>query len=76
MINRKTLIGLAAATFVLLVVGAVMGEDFGEGNAVLWTLGDIVWFSLIGCALALIALTVTVLVRAMTRSRRTPSSSA
>ena len=76
MVNRKTLIGLAAATFVLLVVSAAMGEDFGEGNAFLWTLGDIVWFSLIGCALALIALTVSVLVRAMTRSRRARSSNA
>jgi hypothetical protein len=32
MVNRKTLIGLAAATFVLLVVSAALGEDFGEGN--------------------------------------------
>jgi hypothetical protein len=76
LINRKTLIGLAAATFVLLVVSAAMGEDFGEGNAFLWTLGDIVWFSLIACALALVGLTVAVLVRAMTRSRRARSSSA
>lgn len=76
MINRKTLIGLAATTFVLLVVGAAMGEDFGEGNAFLWTLGDIVWFSLIACALALVGLTVAVLVRAMTRSRRARSSNA
>ena len=76
MINRKTLIGLAATTFVLLVVSAAMGEDFGEGNAFLWTLADIVWFSLIACALALIALTVAVLVRAMTRSRGARSSNA
>lgn len=75
MINRKTLIGLAVATFVLLVASAAMGEDFGEGNAFLWTLGDIVWISLIACALALVGLTVAVLVRAMTRSRRTRSSS-
>jgi hypothetical protein len=53
-----------------------MGEDFGEGNAFLWTLADIVWFSLIACALALIALTVAVLVRAMARARRTRSSNA
>jgi hypothetical protein len=76
MINRKALIGLAATTFVLLVVSAAMGDDFGEGNAFLWTLGDIVWVSLIACALALIALTVAVLVRAMMRSRRARSSSA
>jgi hypothetical protein len=74
MVNRNTLIGLAVATFVLLVAGAAMGEDFGEGNSLLWTLGDIVWFSLIGCALALVALTVAVLVRAMTRSRRPRSN--
>jgi hypothetical protein len=76
MINRKTLIGLAAATFVLLVASAAMGEDFGEGNAFLWTIADIVWISLIACALALVGLTVAVLVRAMTRSRRTRSSNA
>lgn len=75
MINRKTLIGLAAATFVLLVASAAMGDDFGEGNAFLWTLGDIVWFSLIACALALIGLTVAVLVRATRRSRSTSSRS-
>jgi hypothetical protein len=76
MINRKTLIGLAATTFVLFVVAAAMGEEFGRGNAFLWTLSDIVWYGLIVCALALIALTVAVLVRAMTRSRRTGSSNA
>lgn len=70
MINRKTLIGLAAVTFALLLIGAAMGEDFGEGNAFLWTLGDIVWFSLNACALALIVLTVGVLVRSVSRSRR------
>ena len=37
MINRNTLIGLAAATFALLLASAAMGEDFGEGNAFLWT---------------------------------------
>jgi hypothetical protein len=76
MINRKTLIGLAAATFVLLVASAAMGENFGEGNAFLWTLADIVWLSLIGCALALVALTVAVLVRAMARSRHARSNNA
>ena len=33
---------LAAVTFALFIVSAAMGEDFGEGNALLWTLGDIV----------------------------------
>jgi hypothetical protein len=53
-----------------------MGEDFGEGNAFLWTLGDIVWFGFLACALALIVLSVGVLVRSLTRSRRARSSSA
>jgi hypothetical protein len=75
-INRNTLIGLAAATFVLLLANAAMGEDFGEGNALLWTIGDIVWFAFLACALALIVLSVGVLVRSATRSRRTRSSSA
>jgi hypothetical protein len=74
MINRSTLIALAAVTFVLLVVAAAMGEDFGEGNAFLWTLGDIVWFGFLVSALALIVLSVGVLVRSLTRSRGTRSS--
>ena len=76
MINRNTLIGLAAATFALLLVSAAMGEDFGEGNAFLWTIGDIVWFSFLACGLALIVLSVGVLVRSLTRSRHTRSSNA
>jgi hypothetical protein len=74
-INRNTLIGLAAATFALLLVSAAMGEDFGEGNALLWTLGDIVWGAFLACALALIVLSVGVLVRSVTRTRRARSSS-
>ena len=76
MINRTTLIGLAAATFVLLLAAVGMGEDFGEGNAFLWTLADIVWFGFLGCALALIVLSVGVLVRSLSRSRRARSSNA
>lgn len=76
MINRSTLIGLAAATFVLFVASAAMGQEFGEGNALLWTIGDIVWFGFLACALALIVLSVTVLVRAMTHGRRPNSGSA
>lgn len=76
MINRNTLIGLAAATFALLLVSAAMGEDFGEGNDLLWTIGDIVWFSFNACAVALIVLSVGVLVRSLTRSRRARSNSA
>lgn len=74
MINRKTLIGLAIVTFVLLAASAAMGQDFGEGNAFLYTLGDIVWFSLLACVVALVALSAAVLgrtaVRKNTRSRR------
>jgi hypothetical protein len=75
MINRKTLIALAAVTLALLLASAAMGEDFGEGNALLWTIGDIVWGGFLGCAVALIVLSVGVLVRSLTRSRRAPSSS-
>jgi len=76
MINRKTLIVLAAVTFVLFGASAAMGQNFGEGNALLWTIGDIVWFGFLGCALALIVLSATVLVRAMNRGRRPNSGSA
>jgi hypothetical protein len=69
MINRNTLIALAAATFALLLTSAAMGQNFGEGNDLLWTIGDIVWFGFLGCALALIVLSVGVLVRSRTRSR-------
>ena len=74
MINRKTLIGLAVATFALLLASAAMGQEFGEGNALLWTLGDIVWGGFLACALALIVLSVGVLVRSLTRSRSARST--
>jgi hypothetical protein len=76
MINRTTLIALAAVTFVLLVASAAMGQDFGEGNAFLWTLADVVWFGFLACALALIVTSVTVLVRSRNRDRPTRSSNA
>ena len=76
MINRTTLIGLAVATFALLVASAAMGEDFGEGNAFLWTIGDIVWVSFLACAVALIVLSVGILVRSLARSRGARSSNA
>lgn len=66
MINRTTLIVLAAITFVLMVSSALIGQD----NNFLWIVDDIVWFGFLACALALIVLSVTVLVRAMTRGRR------
>lgn len=65
MINRTTLIGLAAATFVLMVCSALIGQD----NDFLWIVDDIAWFGFLACALALIVLSITVLVRAMTRGR-------
>ena len=65
MINRNTLIGLAAATFVLLLASAAIGSH----NDVLWIVDDIVWVGFLACALALIVLSVGVLVRSVTRSR-------
>ena len=65
MINRKTLIGLAAVTLILVVIGGAIGED----NDVLWIVDDIVFFGFIGCVVALVALSIAALVRSMTRSR-------
>jgi hypothetical protein len=64
-INRKTLIGLAVATLVLFVAGAAIGDD----EEFLWIVDDLVFFGLIGCAVALVALSIAALVRSMTRSR-------
>jgi hypothetical protein len=64
-INRKTLIGLAAVTLVLFVVGGAIGED----KDFLWIVDDIVFFGFLGCAVALVALSIAALVRSMTRSR-------
>lgn len=76
MINRTTLAALAAVTFALFITAAAMGENFGEGNAFLWTLGDIVWVGFLLCALALVVLTIGVLVRSVARSRATRRASA
>jgi hypothetical protein len=76
MINRTTLAVLAAVTFALFIAAAAMGEDFGEGNAFLWTVGDIVWGGFLLCALALVVLTVGVLVRSLVRSRDSRRASA
>ena len=65
MINRKTLIGLAVATLVLFIAGSAIGED----NDVLWIVDDIVFFGFLGCAVALVALSIAALVRSLTRSR-------
>ena len=71
MINRKTLAGLAAVTLVLFVVGAFIGED----NDVAWILDDIVFVGFILSALALIAMSVAVLVRAAAGRREESRSS-
>lgn len=71
MINRKTLAGLAGLTLVLFVVGALIGED----NDVAWILDDIVFVGFILSALALIAMSVAVLVRAATSRRGEARSS-
>jgi hypothetical protein len=68
-INRTTLAGLAAVTFVLLVASAAIGE----GNDFLWIVDDVVWLGFLLCALALVVLTVGVLVRSLVRSRRVRS---
>ncbi len=65
MINRKTLIGLAVATLVLFVAAGAIGSD----DDVLWIVDDLVFFGLIGCVVALVALSIAALVRSMTRSR-------
>jgi nicotinamide riboside transporter PnuC len=75
MINRTTLAALAAVTFALLVASAAMGQDFGEGTTALWVLADVVWIGFLLCALALAVMTVAVLVRSRTRSRRSDRAS-
>lgn len=72
MINRSTLIVLAAVTFVLMVSSALIGPD----KDFLWIVDDILWFGFLACALALIVLSVTVLVRAMMHGRRANSGGA
>jgi hypothetical protein len=65
MINRKTLIGLAAVTLVLFLVAGMIGED----NDVLWIVDDVVYFGFIGCLIALVALSIAVVVRSFSRQR-------
>lgn len=70
MINRKTISTLAAVTFVLFVISALIGAD----HDVLWILDDVLWVALIICTLTLIVLTVTALARAAIRPRGQRSS--
>lgn len=69
MINRRTLIVLAAVTFVLLIASAAIGQDRD-----IWIIDDVAWFGFLGCALALVLMTLAVLVRSL--ARRTGSSRA
>jgi predicted tellurium resistance membrane protein TerC len=70
MINRNTLIALAAATLVLFVAAGLIGED----NDFLGIVDDIVWIGFIACALGLVVLSVGVLVRSVARSRSRDAS--
>jgi hypothetical protein len=65
MLTANTLKYLAALTAVLFAAAALIGSD----NDVLWILDDIVFVGFIICAILLIALSATVLVRHMTTSR-------
>ena len=65
MLTANTLKYLAALTAVLFAVGALIGSD----NDVLWILDDIIFVGFIICAILLIALSATVLVRHLTGSR-------
>lgn len=69
MINRNTLIALAAATFVLFIVNASLGKDWGDGNASLTALSNLLWFAFLACALALVVSTAAVLIRSVARTR-------
>jgi hypothetical protein len=69
MINRKTLAGLAALTLVLFVAGSFIGQD----NDVLWIVDDVVFIGFILSAIALVAMSVAVLVRAASSRRGTSS---
>jgi hypothetical protein len=66
MFTAKTLKILAAVTLVEFAVSAAIGS----GHDVLWILDDILFFGLILSVIALIVLTVGVLVKSRTRSRR------
>jgi hypothetical protein len=66
MLTANTLKYLAALTAVLFAAAALIGSD----NDVLWILDDIVFVGFIICAILLIALSATVLVRHLTASRQ------
>ena len=64
MINSKTLGILALVTLILFAASAAIGQE----RDFLWIVDDLAWFGFLGCGLALIVMTLTVLVRTATRS--------
>jgi hypothetical protein len=66
MLTSKTLKYLAGLTAVLFIASWAMGDD----NDVLWILDDVVWYGLLLCALTLIVLSATVLVRHLSSPAR------
>ena len=72
MINRNTLIGLAVATFALLLASAAIGSD---NNVCCGSSMTSCWIGFLACALTLIVAHVGMLVRSLTRSRRARSNS-
>jgi hypothetical protein len=67
MINRRNYLILAVVTLVLFVVTGLIGQD----HDVLWILDDVLFFSLLLSGVLLLAMTVAVLVRAVSRRRVT-----
>ena len=72
MLTAKTLKYLAAVTAVLFAVGALIGSD----RDFLWIVDDLVFVGFIICAILLIVLSATVLVRHLTSSNRPEGSTA
>lgn len=67
MINRRNYAILAGITFVLFVAAGAIGSS----RDVLWVLDDVLFFGFLASALALIAMTFAILVRAASRRRAT-----
>jgi hypothetical protein len=72
MLTAKTLKYLAALTAVLFAVAALIGSD----RDFLWVVDDIVFVAFIICAILLIVLSATVLVRHLSSSNRPEGSTA
>lgn len=67
MINRRNYAILAGVTFVLFIVNGIIGSH----HDVLYVVDDILFFAFAASALALIAMTVAILVKAAARKRAT-----